>query len=267
MNRKKKYLFSLCLLGISLSSSLFSQTPYALTLKKELIFAGSGLGSMGLGAYLRTLPKLFTPNELRSLDPDDINALDRLAIANYSMEADQVSNVFLIGAHVSPFLFLAGKQSRAHIGQIMVMYGEAATLNLGLTVITKSLFHRPRPFVFNSAVPEEVKLSRNAKASFVSGHASMVALNTFFFAKVFSDYYPHSKWKPLVWGAAATIPAVTAYLRIAAGKHYPTDVLAGYALGAAVGILVPHFHRTQTLAEKGISLGVGYNSLRLSWRF
>jgi membrane-associated phospholipid phosphatase len=47
-----------------------------------------------------------------------------------------------------------------------------------------------------------------------------------------------------VWGAAAIIPAVVAYFRIKAGKHFLTDNLVGYAVGATVGVLVPRLHQT-----------------------
>ena len=36
---------------------------------------------------------------------------------------------------------------------------------------------------------------------------------------------------------------VVAYFRIRAGKHFLTDNLVGYAVGATVGVLVPRLHR------------------------
>ena len=45
-----------------------------------------------------------------------------------------------------------------------------------------------------------------------------------------------------MWVAAA-VPAVVAYFRIRAGKHFLTDNLVGYAVGATVGVLVPRLHR------------------------
>jgi membrane-associated phospholipid phosphatase len=41
-----------------------------------------------------------------------------------------------------------------------------------------------------------------------------------------------------------TLAAATGYLRIAADRHYFTDVLAGAALGAGAGLTVPYLmHR------------------------
>ena len=44
-------------------------------------------------------------------------------------------------------------------------------------------------------------------------------------------------------GAAALVPAAVAYNRIEAGKHFLTDNLVGYAVGATMGILVPQLHK------------------------
>ena len=49
-----------------------------------------------------------------------------------------------------------------------------------------------------------------------------------------------------LWSGAVLIPATAAYLRVQSGKHFPTDVMAGYAVGAAIGWLVPHLHKTKT---------------------
>jgi hypothetical protein len=53
---------------------------------------------------------------------------------------------------------------------------------------------------------------------------------------------------PLLFGTGAIFTLATGYLRIAAGKHYLSDVLVGAVLGSAVGFLVPFtFHgRTST---------------------
>ena len=47
-----------------------------------------------------------------------------------------------------------------------------------------------------------------------------------------------------MWAAGLTLATTGAYLRIAADRHYATDVLAGAIVGSAVGFGVPYFaHR------------------------
>ena len=65
----------------------------------------------------------------------------------------------------------------------------------------------------------------------------------FMTAKIYQDYNPGKKSVPWVWAAAAVVPAATGIMRQQAGKHFWTDVVLGYALGAAIGVLVPELHR------------------------
>lgn len=44
---------------------------------------------------------------------------------------------------------------------------------------------------------------------------------------------------PCLWASGLTLAVFTSYLRIAGDRHYLTDVLAGAALGSAMGVLVP----------------------------
>lgn len=44
---------------------------------------------------------------------------------------------------------------------------------------------------------------------------------------------------PLLWGSGLVFTLATGYLRIAAGKHYLSDVLVGAIFGAAAGVLIP----------------------------
>ncbi len=53
--------------------------------------------------------------------------------------------------------------------------------------------------------------------------------------------YRGAEW---VWVSGLSVAAATGYFRIAADKHYLTDVLAGAAVASSVGFLVPFvFHR------------------------
>jgi membrane-associated phospholipid phosphatase len=48
---------------------------------------------------------------------------------------------------------------------------------------------------------------------------------------------------PWILGLGLAGAATTGYLRVAADAHWATDVLAGAAFGAAVGVAVPLLHR------------------------
>ncbi|MDO8367025.1 MAG: phosphatase PAP2 family protein [Saprospiraceae bacterium] len=162
-----------------------------------------------------------------------------------SEKAARASDVVFYAASLAPVLLLADSKVRKESGAISVMYLETMTLTGGLTLMTKNLSKRPRPYTYNPNASISLKQRRDARQSFFSGHTSSTAAASFFAAKVWSDLNPGSKWKPVIWAAAAGIPAVTGFLRVRAGRHFFTDVATGYALGATVGWLVPVLHQSK----------------------
>ncbi len=245
MKHTPSFLHSTVIVLILTSQSFhcWSQTPYRISTRKELGFAAGGAVSMGLGVYFQNQIDVYTPASLNHLfATSDVDGFDRLALNRHSPPAANASDILMQSAQALPLLFLLDKAPRQHFGQIAVMFGETAFLNSGLTNLLKYTVRRPRPYVYDPSTSSGALGSVNAQASFVSGHTSATAASTFFMARVFSEYYPESRWKPVVWAAAAVTPAVTGYLRVRAGKHYPSDVIGGYLLGAAIGYWVPQLH-------------------------
>ncbi len=224
-------------------SGIAQGSPYQLNWKKEAAILGAGAIPMGIGHHLRSNIAPLTEQEVLSLQTKSLAGIDRIAVEQNSPNAYRASNYFLNASFALPLFFLAEKQARNDFPTIALLYSETMLFNSGLTLLAKSSFQRPRPFVFNLEAELESKQSLHARSSFFSGHTSNVAANTFFAAKVFSDYYPDSKWKPVVWSIAAAAPAITGYLRVRAGKHYPSDVICGYAVGALAGYFIPHLHK------------------------
>ena len=56
---------------------------------------------------------------------------------------------------------------------------------------------------------------------------------------------------PLVWGVGLTLGVATAYTRVAADRHYFTDVLAGAAIGTVVGGGIPLLFHPQVPEHAG----------------
>lgn len=245
-------------------SRIEAQSPYQINWKKDgCLVALAGVTS-GVGLQLRSNLAELTPIDLENLNVNQVNSFDRFATKYYSPTADKASDLFWIGTQAFPFLFLAGEKSRKDFGKIAALYGETFFITIGTTLLIKTTVKRTRPFAYNPAAPLVKKTARNARTAFLSGHTSISAANAFFAAKVFADYYPESKWKPAVWTTAVVIPAITGYLRVRAGKHYPTDVIAGYALGAAVGVLIPHWHKKK---RENISFYGGPTGMLVQVRF
>ena len=68
---------------------------------------------------------------------------------------------------------------------------------------------------------------------------------------------------PWIWlGVGTVASSMLAAGRVMAGKHFPTDVLAGAAVGIAVGFLVPYLHDWPDIpvrpVARGNTLGIAF---------
>jgi undecaprenyl-diphosphatase len=92
----------------------------------------------------------------------------------------------------------------------------------GVSFAIKAMTHRTRPFV---AHPQIHPLFVVHSSSFPAGHAA-----TAFAGATLLTYVAPRLW-PLFGGLAAAV----AFSRVYGGVHYPSDVLAGAAIGVVVG--------------------------------
>ena len=114
-----------------------------------------------------------------------------------------------------------------------------------VTQLTKLLVGRERPFVH--ALPREEKAltarPSGNNVSFFSGHTSG-AFAVAVASGTISEMRGY-RWAAVTWSVGGAIAATTAYLRIAADKHWLTDVVTGALVGAGIGFAIPFaFHST-----------------------
>lgn len=204
---------------------------------------GITVGSGAAAFFMHKNQKIITLDEINALSPSMVNKFDRSAIFNDSKGAKITSDIFMYSASLAPALMFIDKEVRKEWKTYLPMWMEVYGMTAGLTELTKQLVKRKRPYVYNDKLSAESKVGKDATVSFFSGHTSTTAASMFFMAKVYADLHPDSKFKPLMWTGAALIPAITGLCRYGAGKHFFTDILVGYAIGAAIGVLVPQLHK------------------------
>lgn len=242
-------LFLLQLQLIAQPPSVVFKSPYKLSPAVDMPLALGGATIFGTSFILSRQKQVPTDAFIQSLNATDVNAFDRSATRNYSHAAAIASDVFFYAPIAAPAFHLIDRNSRKDFGKISAMWAEVLLVNTAITNLTKEIANRPRPLMYNPNVPMEKKRSKENMKAFFSGHTSTSASMMFFFAKTYADYHPTSKWKPLVWTSCAIVPAITGILRWKAGKHYWTDVLTGYAVGALVGVGVPWLHQLAARAN------------------
>ncbi len=132
--------------------------------------------------------------------------------------------------------------------EILVVAGTSALISrFGAAELIRVFIHRPRPF---SVLPVH-QLLTDSSWSFPSGHA------TFFFAMAMAIYLYNKKWGIGFFIATIVITAG----RVAAGVHYPSDIIAGaligivvaYATFYAVRYMIRRITASQLDAETSIS--------------
>lgn len=147
-----------------------------------------------------------------------------------------------------------GRLENAPVDALVVL--EATALAMDVNQVAKLTIGRERPFV-HALEPADKGLTRDPadnNLSFYSGHMALTtALATSAGTVATLRGY---RWAPLVWGVGLPLAAATGYLRIAADKHYASDVIVGGVLGAAVGVGAPVLlHRKRKrAADRSVSI-------------
>ncbi len=229
-----------------ISSGIYSQensSPYKTDFWKDGSWIAGSTALNVLGVITIQNKDDLSVTELASIDKNDIWKVDRWAAGNYSEKADELSYIPFYGSFASPLLFLLSEDERKNFGQISVMFVETMATTGALFTITAGTVQKSRPLVYNENLPFEERADSDAQRSFFAGHTAATAAASFFTAKVFHDYNPDSPALPYVWAGAVAVPAYVGYLRTKAGKHFLTDNLIGFGIGAACGILVPEIHK------------------------
>lgn len=209
--------------------------------QNTVITSGSFLLAGG-AFFLERNVKPFKPEDLARFEAQTLRGIAAWPAGRYDLRAAKTSDILAIASGVLPATALLFEDGRRDVVQGIQMYWQTAFLNFALTEVTKSLVHRPRPFMYNPNAPENVRLHRDARLSFFSGHTSTAASFSFFTASVIHRYSDQRSVRTAAWIGAAIIPALTGYFRMRAGKHFFSDVAVGYLAGAAIGITVPLMH-------------------------
>lgn len=137
---------------------------------------------------------------------------------------------YLQYALVALFLALLFFWARSKSEKIRIFWVTIISIviaRLGLTELIRLFYHRPRPF----AVYQVHQLLVDHEWAFPSGHAA------FFFAMAGAIYCYEKKWG-IAFFAASILMGIS---RVAAGVHYPSDILGGMVVGMTVAYVVFYF--------------------------
>lgn len=204
-----------------------------------------------------------TPRMCHWCEPPGIDANTRLHLKwDDTRLANDLSTMLLVAVPASLMAldyFVLTHREFNRFGEDVLVVVEAVAVTAVATDTIKYAAARRRPFAWASGI----RTSYGDDNSFVSGHSSA----TFAGAAAFGTLamlrgYP--RW-PLIYVAGFAGATAVSYLRIAADKHWLTDVFGGAALGTAVGVALPlllhrktpaHDARNATIIVTPVPLGV-----------
>ena len=229
-----------------------SSTPYALDLAPDVtITTTTATLFAALMLARETLP--FSPRCLpdgpERCDPASLGTIDRYALRHRSKTWMRISDVGQIAALTLPPLLVGLDVAMTHTPTPWVDIATDAWVMLegslfaGLTThLLKIATSRPRPRQYD---PQRYATTQQSQASFPSGHSTAAGAGASAYAITFWLRHPRSPWRYVVLGTATALAGGTAWARVEAGAHFPSDVAAGLAIGTFFGVLVPWLHRKE----------------------
>jgi len=181
-------------------------------------------------------------------DPSRLGPLDRRVLDNYVRGAAPASDALLYSSLVIPIAadlgdVLGHRTGLRGWGKDVAVLVETATVNAALNTAVKFAIGRPRPFSYGLDGSGRDPTDGDARLSFYSGHTSTTFAMATAYGYLFTARHPRSKWIAPVWLLGYAFAGTTGVLRVAAGKHFWSDVIVGAIAGTAMGLAIPAAHR------------------------
>lgn len=130
------------------------------------------------------------------------------------------SVLFIITIGATGFMLLSHARRAALWTLLAVLSGTI------LSFVLKEAFDRPRPDLI-------LHMTKVYTSSFPSGHAMMSAIVYLTLGALFAAHQPSRSLKVYLLSLALLLTLLVGVSRVYLGVHWPTDVLAGWAIGAS----------------------------------
>lgn len=186
-------------------------------------------------------PSLGGPHCSPDCDATDVPTFDRFAAGAYRPGWTVVSDVSIGVVFVGAAASLLAGEGMAAGAQDMIVVAESVLWSNALSTLTMMAVRRPRPYAYGGNAPIDKRTSGHASLSFFSGHtAGAFAASLATFETLRLADRPRLAWATL--GVSLAGASFVGVSRVAAGDHFPSDVLAGALVGTSLGMLIPRLH-------------------------
>ncbi len=103
-------------------------------------------------------------------------------------------------------------------------------------------FRRPRPYLYYDGIYSEQRGGADAESSFWSGHVAELMAFSVSTAYIFMQRHHSGPAVVVMWVALVGAGVADAIFRVGSGDHFLSDVVAGAAVGAGTGLIIPWLH-------------------------
>lgn len=235
----------LCVLGFALSLGAFPRDAraagpaYALEpqIDAPIILIGGAVTAGFL--FLEE-----TPGETcaRGCDRANVVFFDRWAAGNYDTGWEKVGDIATAGTILFGPLVLTLRQGLRDGLHDSLVIGEAVLMSSALQVLSSYAVPRARPRAYGAEeVPLEERTNANAARSFFSGHTADAVASVVATTRTLQKL-GQPRLAGLVLGFGLGGATLASAGRVMSGGHFPSDVLAGAAVGVGFGLLMPYLH-------------------------
>lgn len=248
---------------LTLTISSFGGEAYLL----DPSFDGPFLTSSAFAVYMASnLDRYFSSPILNSLSRDNLLAMDRSAVGNYSNGLKETSK-HLLGFTALPILIGIYGQSRGYMYLDAVtdgvMYLESAFLTYSMAQYFNGFELRPRPIAYNTGLPDDIRRDKDNVKGLYSLNTALLANSISFTHAVISQRFPDSKLKKYVLIGGWSAVCIMGCTEVKSGQHFPTGVIFGALMGALTGYSVPDAH----LYHHNVEFEINLSSLQLTCHF
>lgn len=233
-----------------------SENPFEFSWPQETVLLTTGIAGQVIGQYRLTHMKPAGPQDLNR---DALPVWDRPFAGIYSPGASLASDVLAVGTGGSAVFVGAwqawrGGTSYQPVLEDFLILSEAFAWSSAVNLNVRAERLHPRPFVYGTEASASDRAKPEAAGSFYSGHASEAFLGAVYLATSYPLRHPEFEHRGWLWTGALAAATTTAALRVAAGKHFPSDVVAGAAMGSLMGLGFAQLHRPGGLGLWGAQL-------------
>ena len=203
-----------------------------------------GLGAVWL-ANTTVLKSTFTASDCRWCEPPGFDKSARDAVVwNDAKRAGFLSDMdaYVLAPAIGFTLLIISDRdaSWSRLIDDIIPVAETVAVSQVLVQAIKFATARTRPYkYFNN--PTYPNASSEDLLAFPSGHASLGFAITASAGMI--CHWRHYWTEPYVWGTGIALSLSTEYLRMAADRHWMSDVVVGGLVGLGSGLLIPRLMR------------------------